>query len=265
MNIELLSKLAERAFKQIFSLKKFLLTLAFLSVCGLIPVFFWTLATETNYWLRMGLIFFPLLLIGAILFPAGILLIRVYHHEVKKKAIDFKKMMLDSMDTLISAAYFSFPVLLIYLCLWFTLGIFALIIKIPYLGPIFAFIPFLLNFASLLLCILNLLLLFFVTPILALKGIDKKSIYKNIQLRLNESILANLILLLLALTPLIISTLLLICAAWLTTPFCPDCNITALEVEWFFIMIPFAAILTPALIFFFNFAAESQAYFRTSK
>jgi hypothetical protein len=31
----------------------------------------------------------------------------------------------------------------------------------------------------------------------------------------------------------------------------------AISLQWFFIMIPFAALLTPAVIFFFNFAAES--------
>lgn len=31
----------------------------------------------------------------------------------------------------------------------------------------------------------------------------------------------------------------------------------AISLQWFFIMIPFAALLTPALVFFFNFAAES--------
>jgi hypothetical protein len=31
----------------------------------------------------------------------------------------------------------------------------------------------------------------------------------------------------------------------------------AISLQWFIIMIPFAAILTPALVFFFNFAAES--------
>jgi hypothetical protein len=32
----------------------------------------------------------------------------------------------------------------------------------------------------------------------------------------------------------------------------------AVDLEWFFIMIPFSTLLTPAVIFFFNFAAESH-------
>ncbi|MES2123025.1 MAG: hypothetical protein V4492_09700, partial [Chlamydiota bacterium] len=35
-------------------------------------------------------------------------------------------------------------------------------------------------------------------------------------------------------------------------------RIVALSLQWFFIMLPFSALLTPALIFFFNFAAESH-------
>jgi hypothetical protein len=48
-------------------------------------------------------------------------------------------------------------------------------------------------------------------------------------------------------------------AAVLTGSLCLDCqNSLQTVLKWFFIMLPFTAFLTPAVIFFFNFAAESH-------
>jgi uncharacterized membrane protein len=60
------------------------------------------------------------------------------------------------------------------------------------------------------------------------------------------------------LIPLMLVVGLLILAAALTglTYFTPT-HVAAIAFQWFFIMIPFAALLSPAVVFFFNFAAES--------
>ena len=78
--------------------------------------------------------------------------------------------------------------------------------------------------------------------------------------RLEHDPFANFVLIVIALLPLALIASLLIIAAVLTGSMCPDChNSIQTVVKWFFIMIPFTAFLAPAVIFFFNFAAEAHA------
>ena len=76
--------------------------------------------------------------------------------------------------------------------------------------------------------------------------------------RLEKDPFANIVLILIALLPLALSLLYFV-GCLLTGSLCLDChNSLQTILKWFFIMLPFTAFLTPAVIFFFNFAAEAH-------
>lgn len=252
-----------RAMKYTFSPSKMLLVFIFLALTGLLAVFFRGLASHANLWATLSLLFIPLFIGAGFLLSVGILLIRIYHDEVKGKPVQYKEVLLRSWELVIGASYFSLPVILAYLLLWMLLGVFMMLRAIPGLGEFFgailSFAPFLINFLMLVLAAMNFALLFFVAPVLALNGMSRHLVTEVLMKRWNYDIFSNLFLALMALLPLTILLTLLILSAVLTSSMCVGCTNTYLTVmEWFFVMIPFTALLSPAVIFFFNFAAESH-------
>lgn len=252
-----------RALFLTFERKKLLLVFAILALCGLLVVFFRGLSIHASQWMVMSLTFLPFFLCAGLLLSLGIVLIRIYHDEIKRKEINFTEIIKKSWEVILGASYFTIPIILSYLLLWIALGIFVMLKQIPAIGDIFAVIlvfgPFLLNLGSLVLCLLNYAVLFFVTPIVALKGSNRVRVTQHLISRLKSDVFLNVVLALLALLPLLIVTGLLLFAAFLTGTVCFDCENPLNNVlQWFFIMIPFTALLSPAVIFFFNFAAEAH-------
>jgi hypothetical protein len=191
------------------------------------------------------------------------MLIRIYHDEIKGKDINYTEIISKSWEVVIGASYFSIPIILSYLLLWIFLGIFVMLKQIPAVGDIFAVIlvfgPFLLNLGSLVLCLLNLGMLFFVAPIIALKGLNRIRVTQLLIKRLKSDVFSNVILAFFSILPLLAVTGLLVLAAFLTGTVCYNCENPLHNVlQWFFIMIPFTALLSPAVVFFFNFAAEAH-------
>lgn len=250
-----------RALSLTFSKKKFLLVFTILALCGVLVVFFRGLAVNANEWLLLSLTFLPIFMCAGILLSIGIVLIRIYHDEIKKKNISYKSILAKSWEIMLGASYFCIPIILSYLLLWMLLGVFFLLKEIPAIGPFFsailAFAPFLLNLASILLCILSLAILFFVTPVIALKGLDRIQVTQTLTKRLTGDVFSNIVLSFIATLPLWGVLGILILAAWLTGSVCFSCTDPLHQIlQWFFTMIPFTAVLTPAIIFFFNFSAE---------
>lgn len=242
---------------------KWLFTFLVLALCGLFVVFCRGLATNANPWVMMSLTFLPVFLCFGILLALGVVLIRGYHDEVKKKTVNYQTIFAKSWETILGAAYFTVPIILIYLMLWMLLGIFFLLQNIPAVGEFFsvilAFAPFLLNMATLILCIFVIAVLFFVTPIIALKGMNRVLISQLIARRFKMDLFSNLLLFAIGILPLLIVFGFLLLSAVLTGTICVHCDDALHNVlQWFFIMIPFAALLSPALIFFFNFAGEAH-------
>jgi hypothetical protein len=234
-----------------------------LALSGLLVVFFRGLAVTSGLWVTLSLTFLPIFLLAGVLMSAGILLIRVYHDEVKKRPVQYKSVLAKSWEIVIGASYFSIPIVLCYLLLWMLLGIFFLLRQIPGLGDtigvILAFAPFLINLGTLLLCVMTIVVLFFITPIVALKGLNRITVTQTLTSRFKADVFSNCLLALIATLPLATVVGLLVGAAYLTGSICQTCDDTLHKVlEWFFIMIPFTALLAPAVIFFFNFAAESH-------
>jgi hypothetical protein len=252
-----------RAIDYSFSKKKFWLVFSVLALCGLLVVFFRGLAVGANEWLLLSLTFLPVFLCAGVLLSLGIILIRIYHDEIKKKDFAYREIFIKSWEMMLGASYFCIPIILSYLLLWMLLGIFFLLSGIPAVGPVFSAIlsfgPFLINLGTLVLCLLCLSVLFFVAPVVALKGLDRMQISQVLTARLKGNLFSNIILSLIATFPLWVIVGVLSLAAWLTGSICFSCDTPLHKIlQWFFTMIPFTAVLTPVVIFFFNFAAESH-------
>ena len=252
-----------RAVGQTFVKKKLMITSLVLAFCGLLVVFFRGLAIHASQWILMSLTYLPFFLCAGVLLSMGIFLIRVYHDELKQKPLVYGKILSSSSGVMLGASYFSIPIILSYLLLWILLGIFVLLQEVSGLGEfmsvILAFGPFLLNLACLLLCVLNLALLFFVAPIIAFKGLNRVAVTEVLVSRMKGDPFSNLVLGVVALLPLVVIAGVLLLAAFLTgtvvyTSEYPLHNV----LQWFFIMIPFTILLSPAVVFFFNFAAEAH-------
>jgi len=252
-----------RAFRHTLHRKKIFWTFLVMALCGVMVVFFRGLAVSAGDWVTLSLTFMPVFLCGGVLLSAGILLIRMYHDEVKQREVKFREVLYKSWDLIIAASYFSVPIILCYMLLWMLLGIFILLSRIPAVGPFFSVIlsfgPFLLNLGTLILIFLNLSLLFFLAPILALKGGNRKQVPQTLLKRFESDPFLNMYLFVISIVPLTINLGLLIGATLLTGSLCYECD-TALHTVllWFSLMVPFTAFLSPAVVFFFNFAAEAH-------
>lgn len=251
-----------RAFLRCFSWQKMLLLFPALLLCGILVVFCQALYGSAGEWIGMSLIFLPILLSTAILFSVGVLIIRMYRYELKQLPLSLKKLLIGSLNTVLSCSYLSIPSILLYLVFWVVLGIFFLIKELPGIGhllnTILIFVPFLLIFASILLCLFNALLLFFVTPAVSMPSIKRIRLAKEVLSLFQQSPFTSICFLLIGLLPLALVALLLIWAGSLTHAHFMQGVSWKVSLQWFFMMIPFAAILTPPMIFFFNFSVEAH-------
>lgn len=262
-------KAFNRALYLSFSRKRILLTLPALLVCGILTVFCKAIALDASPWIALSLGFLPIFLSAGVLLALGVVLSRFYYHEAKQISVNVRRLISSSMDLIIGISYLSVPSLFLYLVLWIVLGIFFLLKEIPGIGEffsvVFSFGPFLLIFASLVLCLFNLALLFFVAPAANLQSMRKGALAKRVFDSLKLRSFSAIILFLIGMIPLFLVSGLLYLAAILTnTSFFLSERSMAVAIEWFFIMLPFAALLTPSVVFFFNFSAESFVLLQTS-
>ena len=264
MTFDDIEHIFNRALRFSFSKKKFLFIFPILVVCGLMLVFCRALAVSAGQWVILSLTFLPIFLSSGLLLAAGVILSRIYHCEVKMIPLNFKKILSESWELLIGVSYLTLPLLLIYLLLWMVMGIFYLLKEIPALGDalgiILSFGPFLLVLGSLILSFFNLFLFFFATPHIAINSRLKLKLAEDVYRRFKENLFPSLTLFFLALIPLLLGVGILSLAAFLTgVNFFVKAETLAIALQWFFIMIPFCALLTPGILFFFNFAVESYA------
>lgn len=264
MTFEEIEHIFNRALRFSFSKKKLLFMFPVLVICGLMLVFCRALAVGAGQWVVLSLTFLPIFLSSGLLLAAGVVLARIYHHEVKMIPLSFKKVLAQSWELLIGVSYLTLPLLLAYLFLWMIMGVFYLLKEIPALGDVLGVIlffgPFLLVLGSLLLSFFNLFLLFFATPHIALKSRLKLKLAEEIYSRFKENLFSNIALFIMGLLPLLLGVGILSLAAFLTgVNFFIKTETLAVALQWFFIMIPFCAMLTPGILFFFNFAVESYA------
>ncbi len=263
-----LEKAFARALRLSFSPSKAMLTFPALVLCGLIFVFCRALALHRGEWASMTFGFLPFLLSSGVWLALGVLLVRLHDHESRQTPLSIRDLIQCSADLLIGTVYFSLVPLLISLCFWVSLGLFFLLQTIPFAGNLlsilFSFGPFLLIFFVLLLCCVNVAILFFATPLIALPSVQKTSLLKRLASLLKNRLLSACFLFSTALFPLLLTGGLLCTAAALTRlSFLIETQVFGFAIEWFLIMLPCSAIATPAVIFFFNFATESYRLLQT--
>ncbi|MBS4163676.1 Uncharacterized protein PRO82_000979 [Candidatus Protochlamydia amoebophila] len=270
MDFNAISHIFNRALALTFTKKKLLLVFCILAMSGVLIVFFRGVSLHAGRWVQLSLTFLPIFICTGILLSAGILLIRIYHDEVKNYEVNYWNILSKSWEVMIGASYFAIPIILSYLLLWILLGVFVLLQEIPVIGEVFglilSFAPFLINLGTLILCVLSLLVLFFVAPVIALRGIEKGAVFHLTVKRLEQNPFNNIFLIIMSLLPLIFILGLLLLSTWMTGTIFVECQKPIYTIlKWFFIMLPFVAFLTPAVIFFFNFAAEAHVLMQKQK
>ena len=270
MNFNTIAPLFRRAWSSVFSIQKSLLTFSALTLCGLLCIFFGGIAAHRGAWMTQTLLFLPIFLSIGILIPLGILLIRIYHHEVKHKKVFFRSLFLTSWGKLLHASALSLPFVLIHLILSLLIGCFLLFQEIPLLGSflsiLLGFIPFLIYLATLVLLCAGLLLLFIGSSFLALREESEQSLALLALKRLRTDPWGNISLLILGLVPLGISLLFLLPSLhWASALTLEPATHLGSMLSAFFLMLPFSALLSPGVIFFFQFAAEAHAFFQRQK
>lgn len=257
-----LEQCVNRALGCSFSKKKWMLAFLCLSLCGILMVFCRALAFGANEWIALSLIFLPALLSFGILLSLGVLLVRMYMHEAKHLSLSIRRLFTGSTDLMFSTMYLSLPPVFIYLILWIVLGFFYLLKEIPGIGDffsiVFSFAPFLLILSALVLCAFNLGLLFFAVPAIALQPFKRLKMARAIRQMMRGQAFTAFILFSIGLIPIACTAVLLFIAAILTNvTFLIGAQSLSIALEWFFIMVPFCALLAPAVVFFFNFSAEA--------
>ncbi|MCH9621524.1 MAG: hypothetical protein S4CHLAM20_09460 [Chlamydiia bacterium] len=262
MQLSEIEQIFNRAFSKIFSRKKILFLFPILASCGILTIFCRTLSLGVNDWVWMSLSFLPIFLSTGILLAAGVLLTKMYIFEIKGMEFKVGKLFISSLQMVIGVSYLCFPLILAYLILWSVLGIFYLLKQIPAFGDAFgtllAFGPYLLVLGSFALAIVSVMLLFFITPHVALKKTLKMNLAGEVGQLMKKSVFGNMVLFFTAVFPLAVVLFFLILGAVMTgSSYFAAKAALAIGIQWIVMMIPFCLILTPFVIFFFNFALES--------
>lgn len=241
-----------------FAWRKSLFLFLVLLFCGLLTTLCKGFAAVSGPWASLILTFFPLFVSTALLLGAQVVMMRAYRQPDAR----IRHLFSTSWERLLCASYLALPLLLAYVIVWMFLGIFMLIRGVPYVGSvaslILAFVPFLLFVASLVLLVVTFLLFFVVVPLIEAEGIvEMKRLPAALWEPIRRDVFTYLLGAVVSLVPLLIVWGILSAASGMTRQLVLG-GASPFEhvVAQMFILIPFAALLTPAVTFFFNFAAE---------
>lgn len=270
MNFSDFEHIVGRAASHTMAKKKLLYTGLALFFCGLVMVFGMSAGLAFGSWLALSLNFVPLFISLALLMSLGVILVRSYHDEIKKKEVVFKDLAIRSWTTIIGTLSLFIPVVLAYLALWMAQGMFLVCATIPFIGQfftiVFAFIPFVLHLATLILGLLSFYFLFCLTPTLSF-GVSWQQ--ANLVQVFKDSVQQGFMRLLLfgvAFIPLLLSFVLLMASLKMTVlMFTQELGPEELVMQRLFLMLPFAWLLAPAVIFFFNVATEANILIHKKK
>lgn len=256
-----LRSMFNRALFHSFTKKKFFFVFFVLVSIALLAAFCRALAFQLSSWASMGFVFLSIVISMGIILGTGIVLIRLYHDEVKNKESSFRRVLMRSWKLVIGSAYVTLPFLFLFLFIWICFGFYLFLKGIPSLGMIvetlFAFIPFLLFFLSLITCLFAVVLLFFISPMLSLNEKKSAQIVPLFINRLKKDMGIIFFSFWIGVFPLLVVAALLLLSFILTEMrVLTTLGCVQLALQWFVMSIPFAAILTPFMIFFFNFSTE---------
>ena len=260
-----LELLFNRALRFTFSRKKLLFMAPILISCGVLVVLGKAMAVNASDWVRMSLQFLPLFFCSVILVSSGVVLVRVYHDEVKGLPVAYRKTIKSSLELMVQVAYLCLPLILGYILLWTLLGFFYLLRELPFigdfLGVVLSFGPFLLLLGSFALGLLAIKMLFYLTPVVALRSIAHVQILEDVLKRFMATPFTNCALFLMGIFPFGVVSLLMTLAAVMTENSYMTIDSKSVGgLDLFFIMLPFSLLLSPTVVFFFNFSAESYVW-----
>lgn len=263
MTWEKLEKMFNRATGASFSKSKGLLVFLVLAVCGLCSVICRGASIGATPWMQMSLMFLPIFLCSGLLLALGLVLIRLYQGEVQGARPPLLKVLRESGSLMRGIPYLTIPLIFAYLILWMILGVFYLLKEIPHigssLGSILSFGPLLLVLGSIVLGCLSVLILFFVTPAAALQNDLKPKLAEKVLRRIRQNPFFSVTMLLIGLFPATAIGIVLSLATLMTHILYIDGGSSfAIVMRWFVMMLPFCALLTPAVVFMFNFACEAH-------
>jgi hypothetical protein len=218
-------------------------------------------------WGGMSPSFLLTIVIFLLLLALGIVLICLYHDELKKKPIHYKNIFLHTWRQLVASTSLLLPVLAALLALWVAEGMFLLIRKIPYLGNVvnvaLSFVPFFWILAFMLVVTAFLFFLFLLSPILALKTLSRQELVSYVKEQAKCALFTRLILFIIAVLPFfIVEKFLAGAARWAFLSYAAGMNEAGPFFQVLFILLPSACILSPTVIFFFNMAAETHIFIR---
>ncbi len=264
MDLQQLEDAFDRAVTLLWDGTQLAITFLVLSFCGLLTVFFRAVSGGAVAWVHLAASCLPFFLCSGLLLAMGVLAIRAYLFRHHHHRIDYRTLIQESSEFLLGASFFSIPMVVTYLSLWLLVGVFVLLTEIPFLGPflgsLFSFAPFFLNFGILSLCGIYLLALFFLAPIMALHGMSRMTVARVFIERVRRRFFVNTFLLIMSFLPLVIVSLLLFLASYfMTFIYTFPANLLFQVVTEFILMVPYAMALTPPILFFFHFSSEAHA------
>lgn len=254
---------ANRALAHAWEGKKILITATMIFLVTLLMTFFQGVAIHVGVWWNLSLSLIPFFIGAALLLSTGILMIRLYHDEIKQKGTTLAEVMNRSVDIVMAGAYFAVPFVLALVLLWAGLGVFVLLSQTPGIGPyvggVFAFVPFVLNVAILVLILSVLWGLFYVSPVMALRGMDRTYLLEDLWTRVKRDFFSHLIWFIVGITPLYVVYYLLVSSLRFTQLMLGlREGVASSMLGWFSMAIPFSLFLAPLVIFFFQLAAEAH-------
>lgn len=242
-----------------------------LSVCGVFAVFSRVVGVNANVWVRLSLSFLPLFVSTTLLFALGIFLNQTYDKSLKwTDPKEYVSVLKCCTKPFLSIFYVTLPLFFVYLLSWLVLGFFLLLKEIPAIGQLLGVFlslgPFILIFLSLFLMALTFAFLFFLTPALSEHAEKSFQSYKVILKPFKNRLLMSLSALLLAMAPLFLMLTFLIAAAFITKiSYFSSSSALLIGLQWFFLMLPFNALLTPFVLYFFNFSTEVYTYLKENQ
>lgn len=263
-----LQRATNRAFELTLDWKKLFFTFVLLLIGGWVMVVCRGLAINANGWATLCLRVLPIYVTAAVAMAGGVVLVRIYHDQVKQKPVEYRQVIFSSWHLMVTAASIVMGILLVFFGIWISLGLFHALLAIPVLGSFFsvilAFGPFLLNVSAILLLLGTLAILFYFTPILALKGVSRGKLSQTVRQRLSDDYFSNVIELVWGILPFLASLAVVVVASCLNwrTGF-TSANPHQAVMQLFFIMVPLMGLLAPGVIFFFNFATEAHVAFQS--
>ena len=263
-----LEKIFTRAALLSSSKKKLFLSFLTLFASHLLGVVFFAIAEKGSFWAKMELSLLPYFVFLSFLYPLSILLIRIHHHEARKKELSLAHLYESCKELLPLVFYLSLLPLAVYLIIWLLSSFVFLLQQVPFVGIFFtlfcSWIVFFLWLVALSFLFVKAFFLFLSAPLIALQKAGWKRSIALIFSWIQEMPLRLFFYFGIGIFPFLLAFFLLRKAFFLTEiGFFSE---GAFVIQYLFYSILSSAFLSPFLNFFSSFSAEAvQLFLRTEE